>query len=134
MDVAETGIIKRTGFGTFFWAFLIMLCATTVAAQNKSVPEDLLALDHQRCMNGCIPGFGEDTCKPLCDCTVGEFRKQLTFEEYLDMSVQLSRNEVAPGMREFLDKVANFCTAELDRLGIVIGDGTAAPEPKPESK
>ncbi len=93
-------------------------------AQQNPIPEDLLALDHQRCMNGCVPGFGEQTCKPLCDCTIGEFKKQLSFETYLDMSVQLTRNAVTPEMQEFLGKVANFCTAELDRKGIEVGEGT----------
>ncbi len=107
-------------------------------AQQSPVPDDLLALDHQRCMNGCVPGFGEKTCKPLCDCTVSEFKKQLSFETYLDMSVQLTRNAVTPEMQEFLGKVANFCTAELDRKGIEVGEGTdgkpAAPKSPDEPK
>ncbi len=109
---------------TFLAVTTLMLGTASVLAQSKTVPEDLLALDHQRCMNGCVPGFGEQTCKPLCDCTVNEFKTKLTFESYLDMSVQLSRNTVTPEMRAFLDKVANFCTAELDRQGIEIGQGT----------
>lgn len=105
-------------------------------AQQNPVPDDLLALDHQRCMNGCVPGFGEKTCKPLCDCTVSEFKKQLSFETYLDMSVQLTRNAVTPEMQEFLGKVANFCTAELDRKGIEVGEGTEGKPatPKPSDK
>ena len=103
-------------------------------AQQNPIPEDLLALDHQRCMNGCVPGFGEQTCKPLCDCTMGEFRKQLSFEAYLDMSVQLTRNAVTPEMQEFLGKVANFCTAELDRKGIEVGQGVAEKPTVPPKK
>lgn len=95
-----------------------------VLAQSQPIPEDLLALDRQRCMNGCVPGFGEKTCKTLCDCTVSEFKKKLTFESYLDMSVQLSKNELTEGVRSFLDTVANYCTAELDRQGIEVGEGT----------
>lgn len=107
--------------------FVSMVGAATVFAQTREVPEDLLALDHQRCMNGCVPGFGEKTCKALCDCTVSEFKKKLTFESYLDMSVQLSRNALTPELRSFLDTVANYCTAELDRQGIEVGEGTAPP-------
>lgn len=109
------------------------LIAGSVLAQQSEIPADLLALDHQRCMNGCVPGFGEATCKPLCDCTVAEFKKQLTFEQYLDMSVQLSRNEVGPELRKFLDGIANYCTAELDRQGIEIGTGAEAKPADPTS-
>lgn len=109
--------------------FVFMFLAAfqpNVMAQEKAIPEDLLALDHQRCMNGCVPGFGEQTCKPLCDCTVGEFKKQLSFESYLDMSVQLTRNSLTPQMQGFLAKVANYCTGELDRKGIEVGEGVEA--------
>jgi len=119
------------------FSFISVLNAehATLAQQNP-IPEDLLTLDHQRCMNGCVPGFGEQTCRPLCDCTMGEFKKQLSFEAYLDMSVQLTRNTVTPEMQEFLGKVANFCTAELDRKGIEVGQGVeekpAVPPKKPD--
>ena len=121
-------------------AFSLLFIATPVLAQSQPIPEDLLALDHQRCMNGCVPGFGEQACKVLCDCTVSEFKKKLTFESYLDMSVQLSKNDLTEGVRAFLDTVANYCTAELDRLGIEIGtpegegddSSNDAPPPRPE--
>ncbi len=103
-------------------------------AQQNPIPEDLLTLDHQRCMKGCVPGFGEQTCKPLCDCTIGEFKKQLSFEAYLDMSVQLTRSEVTPEMQEYLGKVANFCTAELDRKGIEVGQGVKPPSADPPGR
>lgn len=120
----------------FLFAALLTGGVSVVSAQSKTVPEEYLALEHRRCMNGCVPGFGEQTCKPLCDCTVDEFKKQLTFETYLDMSVQLSRNAITPELRGFLDQIANYCTAELDRLGIEVGQGTGAPgedESKPET-
>ncbi len=105
----------------------VLYAEHSALAQQTPIPEDLLTLDHQRCMNGCVPGFGELTCKPLCDCTIGEFKKQLSFEAYLDMSVQLTRNAVTPEMQEYLGKVANFCTAELDRKGIEVGQGVEPP-------
>ncbi|WP_262696165.1 hypothetical protein [Kordiimonas aquimaris] len=111
----------------------VLLALTATASQafqsGKAVPDDLLALDHQRCMNGCVPGFGEATCKPLCDCTVSEFKKQLDFEAYLDMSVQLSKNAVTPELRTLLDGVAKMCTAEIERKGIEVGTGEKLPEP-----
>lgn len=103
----------------------IFTAALSVAAQSNPIPADMLALDHQRCMQGCVPGYGEATCKPLCDCTVTEFKKTMSFDEYLDMSVQLSRNEISPALREYLDKVANYCAAELERSGVEIGSGKA---------
>ena len=117
---------KKAGFRNIVMAVLsLAFFAAPVLAQSKPIPEDLLALDQQRCMNGCVPGFGEKTCKSLCDCTVNEFKKKLTFESYLDMSVQLSKNELTESVRSFLDTVANYCTAELDRKGIEVGEGTS---------
>ncbi len=52
----------------------------TFAQEQSTIPQDLLEVDRQRCMQGCVPGFGEATCKPLCDCTVKEFGKRLDFE------------------------------------------------------
>ncbi len=103
----------------------MLVCAPAAKAQTKPVSEDLLALDHRSCMAGCVPGFGEQTCKALCDCTASEFRKELTFESHLDLRAKLSRNELTPALRGFLDKVANYCTAELDRQGIQVGQGTS---------
>ena len=123
---------KEAGFRrSIFAALTLLLIGAPVLAQSQPVPDDLLALDHQRCMNGCVPGFGEKTCKTLCDCTVSEFKKKLTFESYLDMSVQLSKNELTEGVRGFLDTVANYCTAELDRQGIEVGEGEDADTPPP---
>lgn len=106
-------------------AFVVMVLGLsgTVIAQGKPIPEDMLALDHQRCMQGCVPGYGETTCKPLCDCTVSEFKKTMNFEEYLDMSVQLSRNTISPKLREYLNRVANYCAAEVEKSGVEIGTG-----------
>ncbi len=102
-------------------------------AQQNTVPEDYLAIDHQRCMSGCVPGFGEQTCKPLCDCTVSEFKKQLSFVEYIDLRAQLTRNLVTPEMRQFLDKTGKYCTAELDRKGIEVGQGADAKPTAPKT-
>lgn len=110
--------------------FGMLFCASVAQAQTKPVSEDLLALDHRSCMAGCVPGFGEQTCKALCDCTAGEFRKELTFESHLDLRAKLSRNELTPALRAFLDKVANYCTAELDRQGIQVGQGVPTQDPE----
>lgn len=107
------------------------LCASgAVIAQSSQniIPQELLDLDYQRCENDCVPGFGEITCKPLCECTVGEFQKRLDYAKYLDLSVQLSRGEIKPESRALLDTIANFCTSELDRRGIPVG------EPSPDTK
>jgi hypothetical protein len=118
-----------------FLVIFCMLTGFTISAGAQSsqtkIPPEFLELDHQRCMNGCVPGFGEKTCKPLCDCTVNEFKNKMSYDKYLDLSVQLSKSDVSPEMRSFLDEVANFCTAEIDRLGIEIGEGapkSAAPQ------
>lgn len=108
------------------------LCASSaVWAQSSQdvIPEELLDLDFQRCNNDCVPGFGEATCKPLCECTVAEFQKRLTYAQYLDLSVQLSKAEIKPESRKLLDSIAQHCTAELDKQGIAVGgpdekDGT----------
>lgn len=99
---------------------------------QTTIPPEFLELDHQRCMNGCVPGFGEKTCKPLCDCTITEFKNKMSYETYLDLSVQLSKSELSPDMRIFLDDVAKFCTAEVERMGIQIGEG--APKPQTPDK
>lgn len=118
-------LFKRFGVRALGVLFFTTISFSVSAQSQQTIPEDLLALDHQRCMNGCVPGFGETTCKPLCDCTIKEFKNKLTFERYLELSVQLSKNTLTPELRKFLDDTANYCTAELDRMGIAIGE----PEP-----
>lgn len=104
----------------------LVLGATAALAQSTVIPEDLLNLDRQRCMTDCTPNFGETTCKPLCDCTVAEFKKRFDFSQYLELSAQLSRNEVTPPNRTVLDAIAKQCTAALDQAGVEVGgsDGT----------
>lgn len=115
---------------------VLSLCVSgAFAAQSAQdiIPKELLDLDYQRCENDCVPGFGEATCKPLCECTVGEFQKRLDYAKYLDLSVQLSRGELKPESRTLLDNIANYCTAELDKKGVVIGgpqEKAAAGEPQ----
>lgn len=136
--VGSKSINMKSLLNILFLIVVFAIFQPKATAQEKTIPADLLTLDHQRCMNGCVPGFGEQTCKPLCDCTVDEFKKQLTFEAYLDMSVQLTRNSLTQEMQAFLGKVANYCTGELDRKGIEIGEGvdtkpsdSARPSEKP---
>lgn len=114
-----TQMIKRTATAVF-------LFSGGVLAQSSEIPSELLDLDRQRCMRDCVPGFGETTCKPLCDCTVVEFKKRLDFSRYLDLSAQLSRGEVDPENRKMLDEIANQCAAELERSGIKVGEGDGA--------
>lgn len=103
--------------------FIAMLGSGAALAQKTEIPAELLDLDRQRCMTDCVPGFGEETCKPLCDCTVAEFKKRLDFDKYLDLSAQLSRNELTAENRSFLDSVAKYCTAQLDKAGVPVGGG-----------
>ena len=121
----------------FFIGLLALLFATAFSAQAayvlqpaaNQIPEELLVLDHQRCMNGCVPGFGDKTCKPLCDCTVVEFRKKMDYDTYIVMSAQLAQNNVSAEMRALLDGIAKMCAAEIERLGIEVGEGSELPEP-----
>lgn len=104
-------------------AAMVFFAGSAAQAQSAEIPADLLDLDRQRCLSECVPGYGEATCKPLCECTVTEFKKRLDFSRYLDLSAQLSRNELSPENRTFLDEVANYCTAELDKSGVQVGSG-----------
>ena len=103
-----------------------LVTGTAVLAQSSDIPQDLLDLDNQRCMKDCEPGFGAETCKPLCDCTVTEFKKRLDFAHYLDLSAQLARNELSAENRELLDGVANYCASQLEKSGIQVGGSTPA--------
>jgi len=107
-------------------AAAVFLLTGSVFAQSTEIPADLLDLDRQRCMRDCVPGFGETTCKPLCDCTVVEFQKRLDFSRYLDLSAQLSRGELAPENRKMLDEIANYCASELEKSGVEVGTGDSA--------
>lgn len=105
-------------------SFLFLLYFAGVGAafaQSSKIPQDLLDLDYQRCVNDCVPGFGEETCKPLCECTVGEFKKRLGFDAYLDLSVELSRGEISEKNRVLLDDIAKMCTTKLEKDGIQVG-------------
>jgi len=86
------------------------------------IPDDLLEVDLQRCMKGCVPGFGEATCVPLCDCTVREFKKRLDMDKYLNLSVELSKNEISEENRTLLDDIAQMCTAEIEKANIPVGE------------
>jgi hypothetical protein len=106
-------------------AAAIVVCSAVAVAQSKAIPADLLALDRQRCMKDCEPGFGAETCKPLCDCTVEEFQKRLDFSKYLDLSAQLARGELSADNRTLLDGIANYCASQLGDAGVAVGSGDA---------
>ncbi len=114
---------------------LSLTAAGSVLAQSTEakIPQELLALDQKRCENDCIPGFGEETCKPLCACTVNEFQQRLDFDKYLELTAQLARNEMSGENTLLLDVIAKKCTAEVEKAGIVIGrvDDAQKDEVKP---
>ena len=105
---------------------VVSLTGAAFAQESLKVPDVYLAVDHRDCMTGCVPGFGEETCKPLCDCTVSQFKEKLTFDQYKDMRIQISRNELTPEVRAFLDQTAQYCTAELDKMGVEVGEADPA--------
>ncbi len=115
-----------------FLMVLYVAGGSAAFAQSSQIPKDLLDLDYQRCVNDCVPGFGEATCKPLCDCTVGAFKKRLNFDAYLELSVQLSRGEISPESRILLDDIAKTCTAKIEQDGIIVGGPTEAQADKPK--
>ena len=87
-------------------------------AMNKTgreVPEALLEVDYQNCYKSCTANFEGATCETLCKCTAREFKKRLDFDHYLDLRVQLARNEIRPESRKFLDEVAKFCAAVVEK-------------------
>ena len=102
----------------------LVLMGGAAFAQDQAIPQDMLDLDYQRCMKDCEPGFGAATCKPLCQCTVDEFKKRLDFPAYLDLSAQLSRNELSDENRNMLDGIANMCASRLEKSGVKVGEGT----------
>lgn len=104
---------------------VLLMASGSVLAQQTEIPADLLTLDFQRCMKDCEPGFGKETCTPLCNCTVDEFKKRLDFSKYLDLSAELSRGELSAGNRTVLDNIANFCASELEKSGVKVGSGDA---------
>jgi len=117
----------------FIRSFLMLLyvsAGSAAFAQSSQIPQDLLDLDYQRCVNDCVPGFGEATCKPLCECTVGEFKQRLSFDEYLELSVQLTKGEISDKNRTLLDNIAQMCTKKIEEKGIEIGEPVSGqPEP-----
>ena len=98
---------------------------SSIGIAEDKVPEDLLAVDYQRCMQGCEPDFGAKVCTMLCSCTVREFKGKLNMQAYLDLNMQLSRNEIDEKTRIFLDSVANTCAAEVEASGIDVPDAGA---------
>jgi len=97
-------------------AFLFL--SSAVAAQE--IPDDLLEVDKRRIMKDCVPEFGEEVCSALSDCTIGEFRKRLKMDAYLNLTMQLSRREVDAANRTLLDDIAKFCTAHLEKSGVLL--------------
>jgi len=112
-----------TGTRSSFFAVLALIGTMGGAAMAAPIPADMLALDHQRCMKGCVPGFGEETCKQLCDCTVDQFQKQMDFSTYLELSSDLTKAELRPAFRKLLDTVANQCASEVEKSGTQVGAG-----------
>lgn len=114
-----------------FSVLLYVLAGSAVFAQSTAIPKELLDLDHRRCMNDCVPSFGETTCKSLCDCTISEFKKRLDIDSYLVLTAQMSRSEISPESGVLLHEIALFCTAELDRMNVEVG-GPEKPEEEKE--
>jgi len=126
--IRESQLMKRLIKNFLF--LLYVAGGSAAFAQSNQIPQDLLDLDRQRCVNDCVPGFGEATCKPLCECTVGEFKKRLDFDAYLDLSVQLSRGEISEKNRIMLDDIAKMCTAQIEKGGIEVGGPVEEPTDK----
>lgn len=106
---------------------LYMAGGAAAFAQSSQIPDDMLALDRQRCENDCIPAYGEAACKALCGCMVVEYKKTLSFDEYLELTVQLSKNKISPKNRKLLDEIALRCTKQIEDAGIEIGGSGQEP-------
>ena len=91
------------------------------SAKDNKIPQELLELDRKRCETGCLEQVGKQVCTMLCECTISEFQKRLDFDKYLELSAQLSREEVSPENRLLLDVIAKRCTAVVEQSGIQIG-------------
>lgn len=79
----------------------------------SEIPADMLNLDLKRCKKDCVPAFGEQVCQQLCSCSVREFKKRMDFDQYLDLSARLVRNNLKPEQRVMLDSIAKKCDAEI---------------------
>jgi hypothetical protein len=101
-------------------------------AQSSQIPQEMLDLDNQRCVSDCVPAYGETTCKPLCSCMIGEYKKRLDFDTYLTLSVQLAKNEISPENRVLLDGIAKVCTAQIDAAGIDVGSDMGKEPTEPQ--
>lgn len=106
--------------------------ATANQANGAPIPVELLEVDYQRCMKGCLPGFDQATCHFLCNCTtVQEFPKRMAFERYIEISSQMAKDELEPQNRALLDDIAQYCAAEFKESGIVVGPPEVRQLPEP---
>lgn len=99
-----------------FRSLLVGFVFSISGAAADEIPEDLLMMDYYQCMEGCLDVSGQTSCEILCGCSMSQFRSNLDAEGYNELLGQMSRDEVTPENRTFLDDTANLCVAELDRL------------------
>jgi len=97
-------------------AFLALGLFNIQTSPAEEISEDNLVVDFANCMTGCLEYEGRFGCEILCGCTVEHFRSTLNEEQYIALYDELSRDEVSPENRAFLDGIANTCVAEMDEI------------------
>ena len=103
-------MIRRTAALCFAPA---MYLAGTAIAQE--IPEEMLVLDHARCMVDCLNHNNKATCDILCDCTTDRFRTELDFEAYIKIRQEMSTGNISDETRLFFETTAIACSEAFDR-------------------
>lgn len=98
------------------------------------IPKDLLDLDYQDCMRGCVQQADGKSCEKLCKCsTVESFPKMLDFARYLELRQQLSTSTLTAANQELLARIGQMCFKQLEESGLKIGPPDNPPAPAADS-
>lgn len=90
---------------------LVFLPFGFAAAQD--IPLPLLESDRKSCKATCEKAFSGKQCSQLCDCTIAAVQAKVSFDQYLQMTAEVSQNKLSKSNIALMDKIALQCSRQI---------------------
>lgn len=90
--------------------FVLMPFGFAVA---QDIPLPLLESDRKSCKASCEKSYSGKQCNQLCDCTVSEMQKKVSFDLYLQLTAEVSQGQLSKENTAMMGSIAQRCSTRI---------------------
>lgn len=96
-----------------YWGCFIFIIMPHGLVVAQDIPLPLLESDRKSCKASCEKSYSGKQCNQLCDCTISALHKKVSFDRYLQLTSEISKNKLSKSNAALMSSIAEQCSKEI---------------------